>query len=608
MISEVLRFGAFELNTRTCELSKHGHRLPLPPQPARLLSLLASRQGQLVTREEIRAHLWPGTVFVDFDLGLNSCLAHLRTILGDRARTPHYIETLSRRGYRFIARVESVRSVQQPTVAVLPFANLGGDPSLEYFADGMTDVLITELASISALRVISRQTVLHLKGSDKPLVAIARDLGVEALVEGTVLHAGTSIRITAQLVAVAPERHVWAHAYECAPSDVISIQRGVARAVAEGVSAALTPSELARLSHPVRVQPAAHQAYLKGLFQRGDWSREGLRKAMHSFEEAIAIDDTFAPPHVGLGNLFNDLGYWGHMPLKQAFPRAKQEALAALALDEGLAGAHTVLAWVHWWHDWDLEACDRERRRALELGPSDVGSLLMSGMFRLAECQETEEGIEEIRLGLKLDPLSQVMNFCLAWNYLFAGNLKLARDQAQATLDLFPASVQACYVLGLAELALGKPQEAIAALEKATAIARDPLSLAYLGYACGVTGSKDRTRELLAEVTDLRARSFVSLKPFIVLHIGLAEYDRALDHLEEAYRVRDPILFHVPRVPIFAPLAAEPRFCAVMGRVPVFRPSATPAGRPGPQFGSRRFGTAAPSGTRRRSARSTPPA
>jgi TolB-like protein len=266
MKADVVRFGPFELNTRTGELRKNGRRLALSPQPGRLLCLLTFRADDLVTRDEIRRHLWAEEVFVDFDLALNSCLAHLRSILGDRARAPRYIETLPRRGYRFIAPVERPRLFPQPTIAVLPFTNLGGDPSLTYFADGMTDALITELACISGLRVISRQTVLHLKGSDKPLPAIARELGVDAVVEGTALHTRTAIRITVQLVAVAPERHLWAHAYECAPSDIVSIHRQVARAVAEGVDAALTPSELARLSRPAPVHPGAHDAYLKGLF------------------------------------------------------------------------------------------------------------------------------------------------------------------------------------------------------------------------------------------------------------------------------------------------------------------------------------------------------
>jgi TolB-like protein len=608
LIPELLRFGPFELNPRTGELTKRGRRLPLSPQPARLLALLASRPGDLVTRDEIRQHLWPHDVVVDFDLGLNSCLAHLRALLGDRARHQRYIETLPRRGYRFVAPVQRSRSFTEPTIAVLPFVNLGRDPSLEYFADGMTDALITELASISALRVISRQTVLHLKGSEKPLAAIVRELGVDAVVEGTVLADVSTIRITAQLVSTTPERHIWAQMYESAPTDILSIHRRVARAVAEGVDAALTPSELARLSHPVRVHPKAYEAYLKGRFHAADWSREGFGRALASFEEAIRIDTSYAPPHAALGGLFANLGYWGHMPLAPAFGRAKQEALAALSLDEGLGAAHTTLAWVNWFHEWDLDACDRERRRALELFPGDPETLVMSGMFRLAACDEREAGLNEIEQALNLDPLSPVMNFCLAWNYVFAGDVDRAREQARETLKLFPSSVQALYALGITESSLGRPEDAIAALEKATAIARDPLSLGYLGYAYGVAGHTDKARRLLAEVTDASHRTFVAHKPFIVLHLGLREVDRALDYLEAASRVRDPILFHVTRVPIFEPLCEEPRFRAVMDRVPTLGQRGASRDQPiGQRPASQRSEIPESRKAARRSARSTAP-
>jgi TolB-like protein/Tfp pilus assembly protein PilF len=567
-MSTVVRFGPFEFNSRTGELTKAGRRLALSPQPARLLSLLISRAGDLVTRDEIRRHLWPDGVFLEFDLALNACLANLRVLLGDRARAPRYVETLPRRGYRFIAPIERVRDFAQPTIAVLPFATLGGDGSREYVADGMTDALITELASISSLRVISRQSVLHLKGSDKPLDVIARELGVDAVVEGTALHSDAVIRITAQLVAVAPERHIWARAYDCAPADVISVQREVARAVAEGVDAALTPVELSRLSHPLRLHPDAQEAYARGLFHAADWSRDGLTKALRCFERAVAIDADYAPTHAALAYLFNSLAFWGHMPLDEGFTRAKQEAQAALLLDERSAAAHAQLGFNHWWYDWDPQACDRQRRLALELGPSDVGALVLSSLFRITACGDPA-GVADAELALRLDPLSQSTNFTLAWIYWFAGDVVKARQQALATLELFPASAQAGYALGLSELQVGHVPQAIAALEKAAATAPDSLSLGYLGLAYGAAGRADEARRLLAEVLARREREFVSLKPLIVLHMGLRENARALDFLEEALRVRDPILLMVQNAPPFVALRQEPRYRAIVDRLPV---------------------------------------
>jgi hypothetical protein len=229
-------------------------------------------------------------------------------------------------------------------------------------------------------------------------------------------------------------------------------------------------------------------------------------------------------------------------------------------------------------------------------------------MFRLAACDEREAGLDDIRQALNLDPLSPVMNFCLAWNYVFAGDADRAREQARDALKLFPSSVLALYALGIAESSLGRAEDAIAALQKATAIARDPLSLGYLGYAYGLAGQTDKARSLLAEVTEESHRTFVSHKPFIVLHIGLREFDRALDYLEAAGRVRDPILFHVTRVPIFEPLFHEPRFRAVVDRVPTLgKRDASSDHQPGLQPASRRSEIQGARKAGRRPAHSTAP-
>ena len=215
-VPEIVRFGQFELDARRGELRKRGKRIRPAPQPASLLTLLATRPGQLVTRDEVRRHLWGGEVFVEYERSLNACLAHLRAILGDRADAPRYIETSPRRGYRFIAPVHRSRPFPQPTVAVLPLVNLTSDPALEYFVDGLTAALITELASISALRVISHQSVLHLKGSSRTLPEVAWALGADALIEGSAVSEAERVRLNVQLVALSPERHLWAKAYECA--------------------------------------------------------------------------------------------------------------------------------------------------------------------------------------------------------------------------------------------------------------------------------------------------------------------------------------------------------------------------------------------------------
>src|SRR5512146_1451657 len=240
-ISGRVSFGTFELDLELGKLRKSGRTLKLRPQSMRVLCLLVSEAGRPVTRDDIRRLLWDDSTFVDYDLAIDSCVNRIRSVLCDEARTPRYIETLPRRGYRFIAPVKRERPFAEPTLAVLPFANLNGDPAQEYCADGLTDALITELARLPAIRVISRQSVLHLKGSSRKLDEIARDLGVDGLVEGAALHEGNRVRLSAQLILTEPERHIWAQSYDCDMSAVLATQRDAARAIAEHVATALRP-------------------------------------------------------------------------------------------------------------------------------------------------------------------------------------------------------------------------------------------------------------------------------------------------------------------------------------------------------------------------------
>jgi len=414
-VPDVVCFGPFELDTRTGDLRKRGKRIRLAPQPASLLTLLATRPGQLVTRDEIRRHLWADGVVVEYERSLNACLAHLRATLGDRADPPRYIETSPRRGYRFIAPVQRRRPFPQPTVAVLPFVNLTSDPALEYFVAGLTSELITELASISALRVISYQSVLHLKGSSRTLPEIASELGADALIEGSAVCEAERVHLNVQLVAGSPERHLWAKAYDCARGEVIAFHRQVARAVADTVDAALTPAELDRLSRVPRVDPLAQDAYVRGCYHATMWSEEHCTAALRLFEEAIARDPAYAPAHAALARTLFLLAYWGHRPLKPTLTRAKEAAVAAVAHDTGLASAHTVMAWLYWALDWDFEASSREQELALELGPSDPDVHIQAALLGVVE--NRERAFAHAELALRLDPLSESTHFQLAWCY-----------------------------------------------------------------------------------------------------------------------------------------------------------------------------------------------
>jgi TolB-like protein len=567
--SPVWRFGCFELNRETGELRKSGAEVKLPLQPARVLGLLIARAGKLVTREEIRREIWGETV-VDFDLGLNFCVNRIRAVLGDDPRSPRYIETLPRRGYRFIAAAEPVLTIP-PTLVVLPFENLGRDPEQDLFGDAVTDALTTELGSISTLRVISRQSVLHLKGTQKTAPEIARELKADAIIEGSVLPARNRIRIAAQLVQVSPEQHLWANAYDCDLADILTIQGQVAQAIARAVRLALTPFDLARLGRTRPVDPEAHLAYLKGRHHMGRWSRESFEKALEYFQLAVQKDPSHALAYAQMADCYALLGHWGHLPFRDAHQRAKEAAIKALALDDALSTAHWAFAWVTWVHDWDLAVCEWETLRAIQLNPSDERAHVTYSIFLVTTSEDSARAVSEAKLALDLDPLSQHVNSIVAWIYLFVRDHARAVDQARKTLELFPGSLQAYWVLGLAEACRSRYPEAIAALEKAVAISRDALSMAYLGSVHARAGNLDVALRFLKDLLFRNEREAVPPRCFVFLYAAVGDWDRAFEWMEKAYEARDSGLFWLRVMPLYHPLRFDPRFDQMLRRLGIPR-------------------------------------
>src|SRR5580704_11310008 len=323
------RFGAFEADLRTGGLTKRGLRQSLQEQPFRVLTMLLERPGELVTREELRDRIWTHTV-VDFDHGINKAIAKIREALGDSATHPRFVETVARRGYRFLADVTPLDPTHtQPaakirSIAVLPLEDLSGDSVQDYFADGMTDELIMNLGQISALRVISRTSVMGYKHARKPLPQIARELNVDAVVEGTVLRSGDQVRITAQLIDAAADKHLWSKSYEGELKDTLALQSNVARAIADQIQINLNPQERAALKSVKVVNPEAYEDYLKGRFFWNKRTADGLKVAQTYFGRAIDEDPKYAPAYSGLADTFALLGDWQYavMTPKQAFPQA----------------------------------------------------------------------------------------------------------------------------------------------------------------------------------------------------------------------------------------------------------------------------------------------
>ncbi len=572
-ISGLVTFGAFELDLDAGTLRRSGRVLKLRPQPMRVLCLLVSQAGKPVDRSEIRSLLWGDSTFVDYDVGVDYCVYRIRSVLGDPARAPRYIETLPGRGYRFVAPVTRERPFVEPTLAVLPFDNLNRDASRDYFADGVTDALITELARIPAVRVISRQSVLHLKGSDRKLGEIARDLGVDGVVEGSVLHEGDRGRVAAQLILLEPERHAWAHSYDCDMSAVLVTQREVARAIAGCVGAALkrTSTAIAPQAPARQVPPEITEAYLNARAEFEKMSAEGIAKALQYLREI-----TLKAPDFALGLAWHSaclfmMGYWGHAPASEVFPSAKHLALQALAIDDSLSRAHLVHGWMCLLLDWDVNAAMQEVRRAIELSPSETDAHSFYSTL-LSFVGEDAEAMREVQCVLKLNPAPLLPNQYAAWMFLHLGRHARAEAQARRTIARFPDSLQPHFVLGWSAWYQRRGEDAVVAFEKALSLSREALSLCYLGHVYGRLGRTSDTSRLLEELEQLRARGQAPPVAFAILHAGLGDIDAAFEWLETAYRLRDGSLFWLAGTPGLDPLHPDARFANLVQRVGIAPP------------------------------------
>ncbi len=565
----ICRFGDYELDRSTLELRRAGRKIRLAPLPARALALLVSRPGMLVTREELRHELWGEDTFVDFERNLNYCINCIRDALVDTAASPRYIETLPRRGYRFIADVGRQRAFAEPTLAVMPFSNLNRDPAKEFFADGITDALITELAHLKAVRVISRQSVLHLKGSNSPLGDIARDLGVDGIVEGAVLHEGNRVRVTAQLILMEPERHAWAQSYDCDMSAVLATQRDAAREIASSVASALRPevppvpaADPGRAA-PEPSAPETIESFLKAVSELHQMSADGLRNALRLFRELTANAPRFAPGWAGYGSCLFSIGWWGHAPAREVYPTAKALLAQAIALDDGYGISHTLFAYMVWLLDWDLAGAEREFRRGAELAPSDPEARILYAVF-LCCVGRHADAISEARYGLQLNPAPLLPNQAAAWVYLHSGNDAAAEAQARRTLAAFPSALQPHYVLGWATWRQGRNREAVTILENALGMSREGLSLSFLGHVYARLGRRDEALALLQELDALAAQGKASPVAMAILHAGLGNADAAFEWLKKAAHLRDDLHWLFTRFPGLDPLRPDPRFDALL--------------------------------------------
>jgi TolB-like protein/Tfp pilus assembly protein PilF len=426
------------------------------------------------------------------------------------------------------------------SIAVLPLDNLSGDPQQEYFADGITEALIGELGRINALRVMSRSSVMAYKGKKKALDQVARDLNVDALVEGAVVREGSRVQVSVQLIRLRPERQLWAERYDRETSSILVLQVDLARAIANEVRAKLTLPEQALVSKARSVVPEAYEAHLKGRFHWNKASVEGLLKARLQFEEAIRIDPGFAPAHAALADTYTWSYRWGApaLPPREAFPKAKAAALKALELDESLAEAHASLAYIKEAYDWDWDGAEHAYRRAIELNPNSP-SVRHSYAMYLAIPRRFDEAFAQIRRAEELDPLSRPIKRGKVWLLMFSGKYDRAIAQAQMLLELDRDFPQGHYALAVAYTKNAMYEQAISAhLNPIAQSGPGSRTMALLAHAYGRSGQTGEALKIIAELTERAKGEYVSAHDMAIAHIGLGNKEEALLWLERAYEER----------------------------------------------------------------------
>lgn len=625
-----VRFGVFEVDLRTGELRKHGIKIKLQDQPFQILALLLERPGEIVTRDELQRKLWPADTFVDFDVGLNTAIKRLRDALCDSAESSRYVETLPRRGYRFIAAVDRIEdpaaqaaqaeqksepqtnalaarrpgklwivpgvavailllifglnirgfrqrfvrasaATKSHSIAVLPLENLSGDPNQDYFADGMTEALITDLGKIGQLRVISRTSVMRYKGTRKSLPEIARELEVDVLVEGTVARSGDRVRITAHLVQASPEEHLWADSFESDIRDVLTLQDDVSRAIANSIQVRLTPQEQARLSGAHSVNAEAYEAYLEGRYFMQKLLLSEPDRADGYFKLAIQKDPAWALPYSGLAEFRLLEGLHEPIPNEEC-RKAKSLALESLSRDNAAAEGHAILAEVEYFCEWNWLDAEKEAGRAIELNPNFALAHSTRGSILLT-LGRTDEALAETKRAVELDPLS----FFIRWDrwlvLYMVGRYDEAAEQGGKMQELGLAEDLGYILSGAAYVQKGKLAEGIQELEKGVAIedgnkqGTNPRGVAHLGYAYAVAGRRKDAERMLAKLRKISKEDYVLPDLMAGMYAGLGQKDQAFVWLEKAYQVRSWDLLVLKYDLRFSSLRSDPRFVDLERRI-----------------------------------------
>lgn len=626
----VFEFGAFRLNPAERLLLREKVPVQLPPKAFDALVVMVENHGRLLGKDELLRTVWPDAFVEESNLAQH--ISILRRTLRDGEEGFRYIETVPRHGYRFIAEVRELGGIalntsalpdpppgQQPapgvpasaaprrrfrglifaiaglvavlavligtvsawrrlrssgpapiqSLAVLPLQNLSGDPAQQYFADGMTEALITDLAKIPGVKVISRTSIMQYQDSHKRLPQIAHELGVDGIVEGSVLRSGDRVRITAQLVRGATDQHIWAESYERNLSDLVGLEDEVSRSIAGQIQKEIAPRALRPLAAGGAVNSQAHEDYLKGRYFWNTRSESGYLKAIEYFDAAVSGDPQYAPAYAGLADTYALLGSLPNSKIRDtAMPKAKEMALTALKLDDSLADAHTSLAFVEMHYEWKFGEAEREFKHAIALDPN-YSIAHQWYAIDLAALGRMDEAVAEVKRARQTDPLSAIINTDLAEMLYWARRYGEAEQQARATIEMDPNFAHAHRVLERIYCEKHMFPEAIAEGERAAALSgNDTWMLLELAITYAQAGRKKEAKDCLRKAAK---RNPGGLLPYTLgaaaVYVALGEVDRPLKIMESAYHRRDGGLILLNVAPGADNLRSDPRFQQLLQRV-----------------------------------------
>ncbi len=633
-----VRTGLFEIDFGSGEVHKEGRKVPVQEQPFRVLAILLERPGEVVSRERLQAKLWPADTYVGFDEGLNTAIRKLRVAFGDSAENPRFIETVSRRGYRFVAPVSEATaptpqpqpaknispsitpaaaapdriwqtrrsawalaavavvvilsglaylarhspatppSPQRVMLAILPFQNLSNDPQQEYFSDGLTEETITDLGQLSPehLGVIARTSAMAYKHTNKTISQIGHELGVGYILEGSVRREGGKARVSAQLIRVGDQTHLWAQNYERELHDLLQIESELGKAIARQVQINLTPQQEIDLSRMRSVNPEAYDLYLKGRFYWNQRNPAAIKESIGYLQRATEQDPDFALAYVGLADAYNIGNILGVYSPKESLSNARTAAIKALSLDPSLAEAHAALGMEKSHYEFDFPGAQAEFLKAIELNPNSAYAHLFYANCYLAPMGRMSEAISENQRALQLDPLSLPINNFMGMTYMFAGDYEKADQQFQRTIAMDPTFPLAHQYFSFLLTAMGRYEQAIAENEKSE----------LLGGASPEDAAGEAAKKLRAYKTggergywqhnlDLTLRAlkapnglFVSASDLASSYALAGEKDEAFQWLDKAYAERDGKDIALLNCdPAFKNLHGDPRFADLLRRI-----------------------------------------